>query len=58
MATELIYSTQLQFAKINSSKSIKTAKKFDQNRKPRAKPSKPITVHIPVLKTLIDPMQC
>ena len=25
MATELIYSTQLQFAKINSSKSIKTA---------------------------------
>ena len=58
MATELIYSTQLQFAKINSSKSIKTAKNFDQNQKPHAKPSKPINFHISVLKTLIDPIQC
>ena len=33
-------------------------KKFDQNRKPHAKQSKPINVHIPVLKTLIDPIRC
>ena len=38
----------------------KTAKKkkFDQNRKPHAKQSKPINVHIPVLKTLIDRIRC
>ena len=28
-----------------------------KNRKPHAKPSKHINVHIPVLKTLIDPIQ-
>ena len=28
-----------------------------KNRKPHAKPSKYINVHIPVLKTLIDPIQ-
>ena len=33
-------------------------KKLDQNRKPHAKQSKPINVHIPVLKTLIDPIRC
>ena len=35
----------------------KTGKKFDQNRKPHAKLSKPIHFHIPVIKTLIDPIQ-
>ena len=35
----------------------KTAKKFDQNRKPHAKLSKLIHFHIPVIKTLIDPKQ-
>ena len=35
----------------------KTEKKFDQNRKPQAKLSKPIHFHIPVIKTLIDPIQ-
>ena len=33
-------------------------KKFDQNRQPHAKQSKPIIVHIPVRKTLIDPIRC
>ena len=37
MATELIYSTQLQFAKINSSKSIKTAKKIRSKPKTACK---------------------
>ena len=32
--------------------------KFVKNRKPHAKPSKHINVDIPVLKTLIDPIQC
>ena len=36
----------------------KTEKKFDQNRKPPAKLSKPIHFYIPVVKTLIDPIQC
>ena len=36
----------------------KKKKKLDQNRKPHAKQSKPINVHIPVLKTLIDPIRC
>ena len=35
----------------------KNRKKFDQNRKPHAKLSKPIHFHIPVIKTLIDPIQ-
>ena len=39
-------------------KNRKTEKKFDQNRKPPAKLSKPIHFYIPVVKTLIDPIQC
>ena len=35
----------------------KTGKKFDKNRKPPAKLSKPIYFHIPIIKTLIDPIQ-
>ena len=35
----------------------KAEKRFDYNRKPPAKLSKPIHFHIPVIKTLIDPMQ-
>ena len=35
----------------------KTENKFDQNRKPHVKLSKPIHFHIPVIKTLIDPIQ-
>ena len=35
----------------------KKPKKFDQDRKPHAKLSKPIHFHIPVIKTLIDPIQ-
>ena len=35
----------------------KTDKKFDQNRKPHTKLSKQIHLHIPVIKTLIDPIQ-
>ena len=40
-----------------SSNTKKPQKKFDQNRKPHAKLSKPIHFHIPVIKTLIDPKQ-
>ena len=32
-------------------------KKINHNRKPHAKPSKPINFHIPVIKTLIDTME-
>ena len=32
-------------------------KNFDQNRKLHAKSSKPIHFHIPVIKTLVDPIQ-
>ena len=35
----------------------KTEKKFDQNRKPHAKLLKIDTFHIPVIKSLIDPIQ-
>ena len=35
----------------------KQQKNFEQNQKPFAKPSKPIIFHIPVIKTLIDPIQ-
>ena len=35
----------------------KTENKFDQNRKLHAKLSKPIHFHIPLIKTLIDPIQ-
>ena len=35
----------------------KTGKKLDKNRKPPAKLSKPIYFHIPIIKTLIDPIQ-
>ena len=43
--------------KIKGKKSSKAVKRFDQNRKPHAKPSKLINFHIPVIKTLIDPIQ-
>ena len=43
---------------IHNRKTAKKKKKFDQNRKPHAKQSKPINVHIPVLKTLINPIRC
>ena len=36
----------------------KPKKKFDQNRKPHAKLSIPVHFHIPVIITLIDPIQC
>ena len=35
----------------------KNRKKFDQNRKPHVKMTKSITFHIPVIKTLIDPIR-
>lgn len=39
---------------LGSLRNRKTAKKFDQNRKPHVKPSKPINLHISVVKILID----
>ena len=35
----------------------KNHRKFYHNQKPLTKPSKPINFHIPVIKTLIDPIQ-
>ena len=42
---------------IRNRKTEKPKKKTDQNRKPHEQLSKPIHFHIPVFKTVIDPIQ-